>query len=45
MTTLAEDVLRRLRQTGALLDGHFLLTSGLHSAGYMQCARVLQYPE
>ena len=45
MTTLAEDVLRRLRQTGALLDGHFLLTSGLHSAGYMQCAKVLQYPE
>ena len=45
MTTLAEDVLRRLRQTGALLEGHFLLTSGLHSAGYMQCAKVLQYPE
>ena len=31
--------------TGALLEGHFLLTSGLHSARYVQCARVLQYPQ
>jgi orotate phosphoribosyltransferase len=45
MTTFADDILRRLRETGALLEGHFLLTSGLHSAGYMQCARVLQYPQ
>ena len=29
---------------GALLDGHFRLTSGLHSPGYLQCALVLQYP-
>jgi orotate phosphoribosyltransferase len=43
--TVAEQVLQILRQTGALLDGHFLLTSGLHSAQYVQCARVLQYPE
>lgn len=31
--------------TGALLEGHFLLTSGRHSNRYMQCAKVLQYPE
>lgn len=29
---------------GALLEGHFRLTSGLHSPGYLQCALVLQYP-
>ena len=45
MTTIAEEVLGLLRQTGALLEGHFLLTSGLHSAQYVQCARVLQYPQ
>jgi len=33
------------RKVGALLDGHFRLTSGRHSAQYMQCALVLQYPE
>src|SRR3954471_16583484 len=33
------------RRSGALLDGHFRLTSGLHSAGYLQCALVLQHPE
>ncbi|MGQ4809459.1 Orotate phosphoribosyltransferase [Candidatus Entotheonellaceae bacterium PAL068K] len=43
--TVAERVLQLLRATGALLEGHFLLTSGLHSAGYVQCARVLQYPQ
>jgi len=32
------------RRSGALLDGHFRLTSGLHSAGYLQCALVLQHP-
>jgi orotate phosphoribosyltransferase len=39
-----EAVLDLFRQSGALLDGHFRLTSGLHSAGYMQCALVLQHP-
>ena len=43
--TVAERVLQLLRATGALLEGHFLLTSGLHSASYIQCARVLQYPQ
>lgn len=32
-------------KTGALLQGHFLLTSGRHSDKYFQCAKVLQYPE
>jgi orotate phosphoribosyltransferase len=42
--TVAEQVLQLLRATEALLEGHFLLTSGLHSSGYVQCAKVLQYP-
>jgi len=33
------------RRSGALLEGHFRLTSGLHSPGYLQCALVLQHPE
>ena len=37
-------VLTILKKTGALLNGHFLLTSGIHSDGYIQCARILQYP-
>jgi orotate phosphoribosyltransferase len=32
------------RSTGALLEGHFRLSSGLHSNGYLQCALVLQHP-
>jgi len=40
-----EEVLNLFKQTGALLEGHFLLTSGLHSPQYFQCARVLQYPQ
>ena len=39
-----EDVLELFRQAGALLEGHFLLTSGLHSDRYLQCALVLQHP-
>jgi orotate phosphoribosyltransferase len=39
-----EAVLERFRRVGALLEGHFRLTSGLHSPGYMQCALVLQHP-
>ena len=33
------------RRSEALLDGHFRLTSGLHSPGYLQCALVLQHPQ
>jgi len=40
-----EEVLILFKATGALLEGHFLLTSGLHSPQYFQCARVLQYPQ
>ena len=40
-----EHLLAVFKETGALLDGHFQLTSGLHSPRYLQCARVLQYPE
>jgi orotate phosphoribosyltransferase len=38
------EVLDLFRRSGALLEGHFRLSSGLHSAGYLQCALVLQYP-
>ena len=37
-------MLDRFRRAGALLEGHFRLTSGLHSPGYLQCALVLQHP-
>ena len=40
----AQEVLERFRRTGALLEGHFVLTSGLHSQSYLQCALVLQHP-
>lgn len=44
--TLDRDFLLRLfEQRGALLQGHFLLSSGLHSPRYLQCARVLMDPE
>src|SRR5512145_209377 len=38
------EVLEIFRETRALLEGHFLLRSGLHSRQYFQCALVLQYP-
>lgn len=38
------DVVRLFRECGALLEGHFLLTSGMHSPYYLQCARVLMEP-
>ena len=39
-----DEILEIFKKTGALLEGHFQLTSGLHSPHYFQCARVLQYP-
>lgn len=39
-----EAVLDRFRSHGALLEGHFQLSSGLHSSQYLQCALVLQHP-
>jgi orotate phosphoribosyltransferase len=38
------DVRRHFEETGALLTGHFRLSSGLHSDRYLQCARVLMWP-
>ncbi len=40
-----QELMKIFRDCGALLEGHFLLTSGLHSNRYIQCAKVLQYPE
>ena len=39
------DVLALFTRCGALLEGHFQLSSGLHSEGYLQCALVLQHPD
>jgi len=44
VTAQAEPILKIFRETGAYLNGHFRLTSGLHSAEYLQCALVLQHP-
>jgi orotate phosphoribosyltransferase len=44
VTPQAEAILELFRSTGAYLEGHFRLTSGLHSAEYLQCALVLQHP-
>ena len=38
------DYLEHFRRTNALLEGHFILSSGLHSPRYLQCALALQYP-
>ena len=39
------EVLRLFEESGALLEGHFLLSSGLHSSRYLQCALILQHPQ
>ncbi|GGB60135.1 orotate phosphoribosyltransferase [Blastomonas aquatica] len=39
-----EEILAEFRASQALLEGHFILSSGLHSAHYLQCARVLMDP-
>lgn len=39
------DILEHFRQSGALLEGHFILSSGLHSPNYLQCALALQDPK
>ena len=44
MSIPSESVLAVFRESGALLEGHFRLTSGLHSSQYFQCAKVLQFP-
>ncbi len=40
-----DELLDLFRRSGALLEGHFRLSSGLHSPGYLQCALVLQHPQ
>ncbi|MFZ1219218.1 MAG: orotate phosphoribosyltransferase [Chthoniobacterales bacterium] len=42
---MSEDLLAVFRRTGALLDGHFVLRSGLHSRQFFQCAILLQHTE
>lgn len=42
---IPDDILGHFRETGALLEGHFILSSGLHSPKYLQCALALQMPE
>ncbi len=45
MNLTEKEVLEIFNKTEALLNGHFLLTSGRHSNKYFQCAKVLQYPQ
>jgi orotate phosphoribosyltransferase len=40
----SKDSLKILKKTNAFLDGHFVLSSGLHSSKYIQCAKLLSYP-
>jgi orotate phosphoribosyltransferase len=40
----SDQILEQFRSSDALLDGHFILSSGLHSPQYLQCALALQYP-
>ena len=40
-----DQLIEIFQKTGALLEGHFILTSGRHSSMYFQCAKVLQHPE
>src|SRR5881227_1013505 len=40
-----DELLDLFRKSGALLEGHFRLSSGLHSSGYLQSALVLQHPQ
>jgi orotate phosphoribosyltransferase len=45
MSSVDQSLLDLFRRSGALLEGHFRLSSGLHSTGYLQSALVLQYPQ
>ena len=42
---IRDQALGIFQETGALLQGHFILTSGRHSSTYFQCAKVLQHPQ
>ena len=41
----SDSCIKMFKDSGALLDGHFVLTSGRHSSSYFQCAKLLQYPK
>tara|TARA_Y100000588_G_scaffold387952_1_gene487018 strand:+ start:883 stop:1467 length:585 start_codon:yes stop_codon:yes gene_type:complete len=41
----SDEIINMFKQNSALLEGHFILSSGLHTSGYLQCALVLQHPE
>ena len=43
--SIRDQALGIFQETGALLQGHFILTSGRHSSTYFQCAKVLQHPQ
>lgn len=45
MNAVQEELLERMIQSGALLEGHFKLSSGLHSGNYLQCALLLSHPQ
>ncbi len=45
MEVMEKRVIEILKNTGALLEGHFILSSGLHSSNYVQCAKAFEYPE
>ena len=40
-----EESLKILKETNALIEGHFILSSGLHSSKYVQCAQLMSRPE
>jgi orotate phosphoribosyltransferase len=40
-----KEIIELLKKSGAMLEGHFLLSSGRHSDRYFQCAKLLQYPD
>ena len=40
-----KEIIELLKESGAMLEGHFLLSSGRHSDRYFQCAKLLQYPD
>lgn len=40
-----DEIIEHFRRTGALLEGHFILSSGLHSPNYLQCALALKHPQ
>lgn len=42
---MSKSIIETLKETDAFLEGHFLLSSGKHSGGYVQCAKVLRYPQ